>query len=170
MRSPNKSGGGANTNKVGLLFERTTSIHELLLKDGYKISGHRILKNSKIVAELYPKHALYNILFKAQNHDYAKIISKKLLPDQGILVGNVFYILEVKFQAGSGSVDEKLQTCHFKKRQYEKILTPLGYKVKFIYILNDWFQRPEYKDVLEYIKEVGCQYFFNGIPLKVIGL
>ncbi|HSZ84585.1 MAG TPA: hypothetical protein VK787_01065, partial [Puia sp.] len=91
-------------------------------------------------------------------------------PDQGILINNNFFILEVKFQGGSGSVDEKLQTCHFKKRQYEKLLKPLGLQIQFIYVLSDWFKRPEYKDVLEYIKEVGCQYVFNEIPLNVIGL
>jgi hypothetical protein len=170
MRLPNKSGGGANTNKVGLRFERTTSIQESLIKKGYNIVDHQVLKKGKLIAELYPKHALYNILFKARNHDYKKIISKRLLPDQGILINNNFFILEVKFQGGSGSVDEKLQTCHFKKRQYEKLLKPLGLQIQFIYVLSDWFKRPEYKDVLEYIKEVGCQYVFNEIPLNVIGL
>ena len=66
---------------------------------------------------------------------------------------------------GSGSVDEKLQTCHFKKRQYEKLVAPLGLRVAFYYLLNDWFRNASYRDVLEYIEEVGCRYFFKEIPL-----
>ena len=31
----------------------------------------------------------------------------------------------------SGSVDEKLQTCHYKKRYYSKLLNSLNYEVEF---------------------------------------
>ena len=61
------------------------------------------------------------------------------------------YILEIKFQKVAGSVDEKLQTCDFKKKQYQRLFAPLNYEVEYIYILSDWFNRPEYKDVLTYI-------------------
>lgn len=39
-----------------------------------------------------------------------------------------------------------------------------------IYMLNDWFRKPKYKDVLDYIISVGCQYYFNYIPLQKLGL
>jgi hypothetical protein len=76
----------------------------------------------------------------------------------------------MKFQYVAGSVDEKLQTCDFKKKQYTKLLREAGIKVEYIYVLNDWFAKPDYRNVLEYVKEVGCHYFFNEIPLKTIGL
>ena len=69
-----------------------------------------------------------------------------------------------------GSVDEKLQTCDFKNQQYNKLLSPLGISVKYTYVLSNWFQKEEYKNVLEYIKSVGCHYFFEELPLSFLGL
>lgn len=42
---------------------------------------------------------------------------KKLLPDDSIYVilNNTFFIIECKYQQVGGSVDEKLQTCDFKR-------------------------------------------------------
>ena len=37
-------------------------------------------------------------------------------------------------------------------------------------VLNKWFEKPEYKDVLEYVKSVGCYYFFYTIPFDFLGL
>jgi len=104
---------------------------------------------------------------------YKKLISKKLLPDDAIfvIINNTMFILEIKFQSGSGSTDEKLQTCDFKIKQYRKLLARLNVEVKYIYILNDWFKKPEYKDVLDYIISIeGCSYYFNYLPLQKIGL
>jgi hypothetical protein len=42
----------------------------------------------------------------------------------------------------AGSVDEKLQTCDFKRKQYLKLVQPLGIKVEYVYVLNDWFKQP----------------------------
>ena len=80
------------------------------------------------------------------------------------------FILEVKTQHGEGSVDEKLQTCDFKKKQYQKLLFQLNMEVEYIYILDEWFRHPKYKDVLDYVISVGCQYYFNYIPLQKLGL
>jgi hypothetical protein len=94
------------------------------------------------------------------------------LPDDAIYISNgkELFIVEIKFQAVSGSVDEKLQTCDFKNRQYKKLFNPLGISVKYVYVLNKWFEKPEYKDVLEYVKSVGCYYFFYTIPFDFLGL
>ncbi len=103
---------------------------------------------------------------------YEKLISKKLLPDDAVLVlGNkTLFIVETKFQTVAGSVDEKLQTCDFKLKQYRKLIKPLHIEVKYVYVLNDWFRKKEYKDVLDYIRSVGCDYFFNELPLGYLGL
>ena len=42
--------------------------------------------------------------------------------------------------------------------------------VEYVYILNDWFNDPVYRDVLDYIKSVGCHYFFSELPLEFLGL
>ena len=43
-------------------------------------------------------------------------------------------------------------------------------EVEYIYLLSDWFRKPEYKDVLDYIHSVHCYYFFEYIPLIKLGL
>ncbi|MBR6952752.1 MAG: hypothetical protein IKI43_02890 [Campylobacter sp.] len=78
--------------------------------------------------------------------------------------------MECKFQQVAGSVDEKLQTCDFKKKQYQKLMSHLNMEVEYIYLLSDWFKKPEYKDTLDYIISVNCQFYFNYIPLQKLGL
>ena len=94
------------------------------------------------------------------------------MPDDAILIlkDKILYIVEIKFQEVAGSVDEKLQTCDFKNKEYKKLLSPLDISVKYVYILNDWFKKKEYKDVLDYIKSVGCYYFFNELPMEFLEL
>ena len=36
--------------------------------------------------------------------------------------------------------------------------------------VNGFFRKPEYKDVLDYIISVGCQYYFKYLPLQKLGL
>ena len=57
------------------------------------------------------------------NIDWKKINSKKYLPDSVFYnrSNKTIYVIEKKYQAGAGSVDEKLQTCNFKKTVYKKI-------------------------------------------------
>ncbi|MFC3868257.1 PD-(D/E)XK nuclease superfamily protein [Helicobacter equorum] len=87
-----------------------------------------------------------------------------------IIINNTFFVIECKFQQVAGSVDEKLQTCDFKKKQYQKLLSSLNMEVGYVYLLSNCFQKPEYKDVLDYIISVNCRYYFEYIPLQVFGL
>lgn len=170
-KQPNTVGGGSRTNKVGLHFEQTTELSDAITNSGkYTVFGPTVYQDGQVVAKLFQKHSLYKHLLEPEGVDYTKLISKKLLPDDAILVDSTLYIIEKKFQSGAGSVDEKLQTCDFKKKQYQKLLKPLNIKVEYYYYLSDWFKRPEYDDVKEYILSVGCKYFFDEIPLKEIGL
>ena len=79
-------------------------------------------------------------------------------------------IIEVKHQEVGGSVDEKLQTCDFKKKQYKRLMSVANIDVQYTYLLGDWFKNPKYKDVLDYIMSVGCEYYFEYIPLAKLGL
>jgi len=164
--------GGANT-KTGLYFEGKVDFLTFIKKQkNYDVKGNEIFYNSKKVGLTFKKHELYKYL-EEHDIDYKKFITKKVLPDDAIFViaNNTLYILEVKFQKVSGSTDEKLQTCDFKIKQYRKLLSQLNIEVQYIYILNDWFKKPEYKDVLDYIISVnGCSYYFNYLPLQKIGL
>jgi len=164
--------GGANT-KTGLYFEgKVDFLTFIKSKKNYKVQGSAIFYNGEKVAVSFRKHGLYKYL-EENKIDYKKFISKRLLPDDAIFVitNNTFFILEIKFQEVAGSTDEKLQTCDFKIKQYKKLLSRLNVEVQYIYILNDWFKKPEYKDVLDYVISIaGCSYYFNYLPLQKIGL
>lgn len=164
--------GGANT-LTGLHFEDRISLTKVFEEaKGYSVKGNGIYYEGAKVAELYPKHKLYKELLEPNKVNYKDFISKKLLPDDAIYImkNKTLFIVEIKFQETPGSVDEKLQTCDFKNKQYTKLLSQIGIKVKYTYVLNDWFSKPEYKGVLEYIKDSNCYYFFNEIPFSFFDL
>lgn len=172
-RNKNLVGGGAQTNVNGLHFEQTTELRDLFVNsDVFTLLGDSVYKDGVKVATLYQKHGLYKNLLVPRGVDYTKYISKKLLPDDAILVHktNTLFIIEKKFQSSAGSVDEKLQTCDFKKKQYTKLFRPLKINVEYCYYLCEWFEQDEYRDVKEYIESVGCRYFFDEIPLDYLGL
>lgn len=168
-----KEGKGGGRTITGLRFESRVEMKGLLGSlSGYKVLGDVVYYQREKVAEFFGKHKLYKKLLERNKINYKKIISKKLLPDEAILIlnGRTLYIIEIKFQEVAGSVDEKLQTCDFKNKQYRKLLAPLGISVKYGYVLNDWFKKQEYKDVLEYVESVGCYYFFYELPLNFLNL
>jgi hypothetical protein len=166
-----KGFGGGNT-ITGLRFEKGRDILFILSNaKGYSVKGNIVYYLGKEVARSYRKNGLYKFL-ESQGVDYKKIISKKLLPDEAlyVIIKNTLFVIEMKYQEVAGSVDEKLQTCDFKKKQYKKLMAPLNIEVEYIYILSDWFRKPEYKDVLDYVISVGCQYYFQYLPLEKLGL
>jgi len=107
------------------------------------------------------KHNLYKYMDKL-GIKWNDVISKKLLPDEAYFDENTkeLKIYEKKFQQVAGSADEKPQTCAFKIFQFRKIGKAIGAeKVTYTYLLSPWFSKPEYKDMLDYIKSVdGCDY------------
>jgi hypothetical protein len=169
--------GGANT-LTGLNFESRVDFLKLLEKiHGYSLAkipdkaGLGVFFEGKLVARCFKKHEFYKFLDESKIV-WRNILSKKLLPDDALLVivRETLFIIEVKYQQVGGSVDEKLQTCDFKRKQYLKLVSPLGLKVEYVYVLNDWFKKPEYRDVLDYIHSVNCHYKFNELPLAWLGL
>ncbi len=76
--------------------------------------------------------------------DWKVHLSKRLEPDNGlfVIVRDTLFIIEIKFQHVSGSVDEKLQTCDFKRKQYTKLVHSLGWRVEYVYVLSDWYKNP----------------------------
>lgn len=176
----NTHGGGAQTNKNGLKFEQDTSLHTAIVNAGFattkiskgnnSVSTHKIYDNDAEIGIITSKQQMYKYVLEPMGVDFKKCISKQLQPDDAYIShkNKEVCIIEKKFQSTSGSVDEKLQTCDYKKWEYEKLWKPLGYNVRYIYVLNDWFQKPEYRDVLEYITMKGCEYYFNEIPVENI--
>jgi hypothetical protein len=163
--------GGANTNKTGLKFEKDTSLEESLRNNGFHVEEDHIFLNHQEKGLLLGKGRLYRFL-EGNDVDWKSIVSARLLPDDAVLATqtNRLTIVEKKWQEVSGSVDEKLQTCGFKLRQYRRLAEPLGMEVQYVYLLNDWFAHPRYQDVLSYIQEVGADFHFKSLPLELLGL
>lgn len=169
--------GGANT-VTGLEFEDQVDLLTHLqhipgysIREAPKKAGHFVFYRESLVARCFKKHAFYKFL-KEEGVDWKKYITKKLLPDDALLVivRETLFIIEVKFQQGEGSVDEKLQTCDFKRKQYLKLVTPLQLRVEYVYVLAAWFRADKYKDALAYIQSVNCNYYFDTPPLRWLGL
>ena len=131
-----------------------------------------ILYNGKQVARTFPKHNLYAFLKIEHKLDWKTIFSKRILPDDALYVlrNNTVYIIEKKHQETGGSVDEKLQTCDYKRKQYRKLFSRINYEVEYVYLLSSWFANSSYKDTLDYIISVNCHYYFEYIPLQKLGL
>ena len=183
MKTINTHGGGAATNQNGLRFEQATELHETmsdmgmcliaLPKRGSKLPGFEVFDcNHHRVGLLLQKNRFYKDFLERRGVRWQDILSKKILPDE-VFVNEetrTVHILEKKFQKQSGSVDEKLQTCDFKREQYEKLCNPIGFQVAYTYVANDWFKQSQYADVHDYIRRKNCNLFFNEIPLEFLGL
>lgn len=164
--------GGSNT-RTGLIYEAKVDLKDFLSQQkDYTVLDNSIYYQGEEVGQVFKKNELYSKFLKPRGIDWHNHISAKLLPDNGIYVitNNTAHIIEVKTQHSRGSVDEKLQSCDFKKKQYQKLFFPLNIEIKYMYILDDWFKQPKYKDTLDYIISVGCQYYFQYIPLYKFGL
>ena len=159
-----KSGKGGGNTKTGLIFEGKTDLSTFLSQQPhYAIIEHDVFYDGEKVAEVYKKYKFYSAFLQKLGIDWKKYISKRLLPDDSIfvLLNNTLFIIECKHQEVAGSVDEKLQTCDFKKKQYKKLLAPANIDVEYVYLLDDWFRQEQYIDVLNYIHSVGCDYYFE---------
>lgn len=135
--------GGSNT-QTGLIFEGKVDLATFLAsKKNYEVDENfQVFYDKELVARIFKKYKFYEFLDE-NGVDWQKIISKRLLPDYSIyvIINNTFFVIECKFQSVAGSVDEKLQTCDFKKKQYIKLLSHLNMEVEYIYLLSDWFKK-----------------------------
>lgn len=184
-----KNGKGGGNTKTGLVFEGKTDLGTFLAEqNGYsvievdehvifggvkvEIKVRTVFYNGKKVAELYKKHEFYSSFLKKLDIDWTRYVSRKIFPDDSIfvIVKNTVFIIECKHQQVGGSVDEKLQTCDFKKKEYKKLLSKANLDVEYIYLLDNWFRKPIYNDTLDYIHSVNCDYYFEYIPLYRLGL
>ena len=122
--------GGGNT-RTGLIFEDKVDLATFLSNlPRYTLENNNVYYEGCKVAMIFKKHNFYKFL-KDIGINWENYISKKLLPDDSIyvIINNTLYIIECKHQQVAGSVDEKLQTCDFKKKQYQKLMAPANIKV-----------------------------------------
>lgn len=163
------NGSCGESTKTGLLWEENTDFKSFL-SDRFVTCGNDselmdLTKGRLTGIFLVPKNSLYTFLFSKYGIVWEKLLSKRIFGDEIILNTNkkIAYVIEKKSQKIAGSVDEKLQTCHFKKIQFEKVFSSIGFKVEYIYLLNDWFRQSQYTDMINYVESVGCGVYFNKI-------
>lgn len=173
--------GGANT-RTGLDFEKKVDLikafenlpsYSLKIrpKKGKNRPSYDIYFRNLHVGIIFTYSDLFAFL-KEKGNDQEQIWQKKLQPDKVFynLLNETIYIIEVKYQDTEGSVDEKLQTCDFKRKKYVALLNGLSIDIEYIYVLSDWFKKDDYKEVLEYVAAEGCKFYFNEIPLNKLSL
>lgn len=197
----NKSGGGSETNKGGLKFEDDVKelIMSQILNIGYLIEEdaknkvYRIVDQSQnLIAIFGAKNGIFNWLNIRKNFEklsdkfvpskrLKSVWSKNLIPDfvmLSFLPEAKFHILEVKFQCGSGSIDEKLQTGKFKHSMWNKLFEQVLGKDKeaitYSYLLSNWFLKEpakekkqdfkyHYKAVFNFLDANNIKYYLNFI-------
>ena len=167
-----KGGTGGGNTITGLIYEGEVDLPTYLAQQkDYAVRGAEVYYKGTLVAHVFKKQGFYQFI-EERGIIWSDYISRRLYPDNCIyvIINNTLFIIEVKHQCTEGSVDEKLQTCDFKRKQYKRLLARLNIEVEYIYILNSWFKHPRYKDVLDYIISVNCQYYFDYIPLQKLGL
>ena len=138
--------GGANTNKNGLTYEKIkfTGYDDIEFINANKSILHKFMKhNNQKNENLQPAAGC-----KSPDEAYINENSKTL------------FIIEKKFQNGTGSVDEKIQTGPFKKLHYGRLFP--NYKIHYIYCLSDWFKDKEYESVLEYLRDYDIPVFWGS--------
>lgn len=176
MKGKNKSGGGANTTEHGKSFEDSHSLELVLLENGYTVENGRVCRKSTYVGTITKQSSFYSSFLGVKEKDIRKEFGKVMRPDTVFYNANnkTLYIIEKKFQSVRGSVDEKIQTCEYKLRYYNRIVWKYRNEdikhVRYFYLLSEFFNKSEYEKVLHFIQDKGCDYYFEKIELQSIGL
>ena len=104
----------------------------------------------------------------------AEKFQKGLYPDFALvsLDRKRLFIIEVKNQNRAGSVDEKLQTTHFKRFYYEHIAKGLALELDFYWLLGGSYisaNASKYEAIIQYMSEQGSKVeIFNKDPRAAI--
>jgi len=174
--------GGANTNFNGIMFENKTSIENKLLENNFekkimntnKYGYYYIKTNNENNKIIYLTQSGFQSYFK-ENFNFN--IYKK--PDEAfvILNNNTFYIkiLEKKNQNVEGSVEDKLKTGLFNKKEYEKIFKYeieknniiFNYNISYGFCISKFLQEKfesnkiKYNIIKEIMDEDGIKIFYG---------
>ena len=132
----------------------------LNLKQNYSVDAeNKVFHYGELVAEIFMGQNFSSQFLEKNNIFWQDRISRELRPTEAIFVrGNdTVFIIVKRTQNKSGSTDEKLGACDFKRQQYEKLLQGKC-NVKIIYLLGSWFGEEKYNDLLNHILNSGCDY------------
>jgi hypothetical protein len=159
--------GGANTNASGLPFEMKTDLKKLLEASGYEVKKDQVFLNGKVIGELASQNRIYAFLDKKDTIVPPPRVGR-LRPDEALYISesDTLFIVEKKNQTVGGSTDEKIQTAVYKMYYYNMLLEGTGIKLKFMYLLNDWFRDEKYELVIDWLDKNGVAVYFEEIPLS----
>lgn len=155
-----------NTSK-GKLFEEIVYEKLIIPKGWINLTPFELKDKPTQTGQIYTHKQFTSQFIEHYNFDPKQVWSKNIEPDF------VFYnpdlnkvvALEVKKQNTKGSVDEKLQTGGKKLKRLRKLFntalqTPFE-NISYSYLLKkDDFDKEEYRDTFEDIREDGCEYYF----------
>jgi hypothetical protein len=135
-------GGGANTNKTGLSFEKKTCLftlckeHEFVVEPSYCISN--------LVYKTYPDYKLYCCSKNSFKQFVGTQFKKEMYrePDDAFIVikqngPTKVYIIEKKTQNQSGTIDEKLFAVNYYLADY-KLNFGSGFEIIYILCLSSY--------------------------------
>jgi len=165
---PNKGtgAGGSKTNKNGLPYETMTELNTEYTIISTETNFSIIKFNTSDTLYKYTKQAK---LFKCMHDKVDNNVSKGhgcKNPDECYInetdkTNPILFIIEKKFQNGSGSVCEKIQSPDFKLWQYGRTFP--GYEIVYIYCLSSWFNE-NCKAELEYLEYKNIPVFWGNDP------
>ena len=149
--------GGAKTNYNGLSFEEKTSIEPKLSEYKYVIKEIKIKKRKGIYYE-YKEDDLNIIYFKKNSFKLYfekefNIITYKQ-PDEAYLIKKnneyILKILEKKNQNVEGSVEDKLKTGAFNRKEYELMINNDKFKIVYCFCVSKFLQEKLESDNIKY--------------------
>ena len=153
--------GGSNTNKNGLSYEKKTDLDDMIMI----ISTNKDHQVIKFVGydKCFMKTKQANFFKCMKDHTDSSV--EKLHgckhPDECYIdkeAKNIF-IIEKKFQRGSGSNCEKLQTAPSKRDNYSETFP--GFNIIYMYCLSDWFEA-NCKGELKVLNDKNIPYFWGS--------
>ena len=162
--------GGANTNANGKKFEKDTILSKFYKTiTNIKTDNGRLYDSINFIDDefnnsfVHVEQKKFNNFMEDINGRNFKIIQASGCknPDDVFVdyKNKRIYIIEKKFQQGSGSVDEKIQTGVYKKIHYQKLYP--NFLIHYIYCLSKWFRHNSYNDVIDYLVDNDIPVFFN---------
>jgi len=173
---------GHNANKNGASYEKLVNgimFHKF--GKNYEIKNRCFAKSGKVVyCELFKdghllckyssQEGFTNIFLKRCEIS----VNMKKEPDGAFYFPdeNRIIILEIKKQASSGSVNEKLGLGAFlRDYPYKRILKKLDCKRDIVYILDEFFESDDNQDYFDYMNDNNILYHFGDtFPLEMVGL
>tara|TARA_B100001758_G_C18361730_1_gene586148 strand:- start:405 stop:1319 length:915 start_codon:yes stop_codon:yes gene_type:complete len=159
--------GGKKTNKNGLSYEDKVKIKEnkrYKYTDIINISNKKIdvvkIDNIQFIKANKRKLNIYMKQYKKYKNpcpDGCKILQ----PDDCYIdeKNKIIYIIEIKYQEMSGSVDEKIQSGPCKRYSYNRLYPK--YNIKYCYCLNNWYKSEKYYLPREFLENNNIKIFWG---------